>query len=399
MVWNQTDSLQVRAVTFPKADEAITCSRDGTVRRWMRQSIEPPIFDASVCLQANGHVQTVAYLPPSATYPEGLIFSGGQDTVIEARKPESAPQDNAEALLLGHAHNVCALDVDPTEKLLVSGSWDKDARLWTLGKWETDVTLRGHEGSVWATLIYDSNTIITGCADTKIRVFSRQGKLLRTISASQDPVRALCKLPQGHASGADFASAGNDSFVRLWTLAGHQLASLQGHDSFIYSLSVTPDGHLVSCGEDRTLRIWQGTECIQTITHPATSVWSVAVCSENGDLITGASDRMARIFTRDPKRYASTQDMEQFEEAVRGSSIPQQALEQKINKEQLPGPDFLQQKKGTKEGQVQMIVQSDGAVTAHTWSAGAWVNVGTVVDAVGSSGKKVPFTRRIHDSS
>jgi len=39
--------------------------------------------------------------------------------------------------------------------------------------------------------------------------------------------------------------------------------------------------------------------------------------------------------------------------------------------------EFLQQKSGTKEGQVQMIREGDGSVTAHTWSSAAqeWINV------------------------
>lgn len=46
------------------------------------------------------------------------------------------------------------------------------------------------------------------------------------------------------------------------------------------------------------------------------------------------------------------------------------------------GPaEFLQQKSGTKEGQVQMIKEENGNVTAHTWSSAAqqWINVCLVV--------------------
>ena len=57
----------------------------------------------------------------------------------------------------------------------------------------------------------------------------------------------------------------------------------------------------------------------------------------------------------------------------------------KVNKEQLPGPEFLQQKSGTKDGQVQMIREADGSVTAHTWSSATqeWIAVGTVVESAG----------------
>jgi phospholipase A-2-activating protein len=173
---------------------------------------------------------------------------------------------------------------------------------------------------------------------------------------------------------------------------------LHGHEAFIYSLASTPSGELVSSGEDRTLRIWKGNECIQTITHPAISVWTVAVCPENGDVVSGASDRIVRVFTRDAERVADAETTKLFEDAVKGSSIPQQQVGE-VNKEKLPGPEFLTQKAGTKDGQVQMIRESNGSVTAHTWSTGGqqWVNVGTVVDAVGSSGKKVEYQGKEYD--
>jgi phospholipase A-2-activating protein len=225
------------------------------------------------------------------------------------------------------------------------------------------------------------------------------GKLLKTIKGNKEVVRALCRVPKGHPSGADFASASNDGIIRLWKLNGTQVGELRGHESFIYSLATLPSGELVSSGEDRTVRIWKGTQCIQTITHPAISVWSVAVCSENGDIVTGASDRIARVFTRSKDREADASVAAEFEEAVKGSSIPQQQLGEEINKEKLPGPEFLKQKSGTKEGQVQMIREDDGSVGAYQWSQGTqqWISVGTVVDAVGSSGKKEEYLGENYD--
>ncbi|RFU29603.1 hypothetical protein B7463_g6752, partial [Scytalidium lignicola] len=388
----------VRAVAFPSSKAALSASRDGTVRLWKLLSPAPPVFDPTISSHSTAFVNALAYLPSTPEYPDGLIISGGKDALIDVRQPDKVPSDNAEALLIGHAHNICALDVDPAGKFIVSGSWDASGRIWRIGKWECEAVLEGHEGSVWTVLAYDSETIITGCADKLIRVFHINGKLLRTIRGSQDVVRALCRVPKGHPSGADFASAGNDGIIRLWTVSGQQVGELQGHENFIYSLVSLPSGELVSSGEDRTVRIWKGHECIQTITHPAISVWGVAVCAETGDIISGASDRVARIFTRSLERVADTETIRQFEDSVKESSIPQQQLGE-INKEKLPGPEFLTQKSGTKEGQVQMIRELNGSVTAHTWSATQrqWINVGTVVDAVGSSGKKVDYGGKEYD--
>jgi phospholipase A-2-activating protein len=338
------------------------------VRLWKLLSDNPPVFDATISSHATSFVNTVAYLPSFDQFGQGLIVSGGKDTVIEVREPSKAPDDNAERLLLGHSHNVCALDVDPAGKYIVSGSWDSEARVWPVGKWECESVLRPHEGSVWGVLAYDSETVITASADKLIRVFHISGKLIRTIRGNQDVVRALCRV-HNHPTGADFASAGNDGVIRLWTISGKMLAELVGHENFIYSLVSSPTGELVSSSEDRTARIWKGVECIQTITHPAISVWGVAVCQENGDIVTGASDRIARVFTRDPERFADAETSKQLDDAVKESSIPQQQLGE-INKENLPGPEFLVQKRGTKDGQVQMIRELNGNVTAHTWASG-----------------------------
>ena len=176
------------------------------------------------------------------------------------------------------------------------------------------------------------------------------------------------------------------------------MGELHGHESFIYSLTTLPSGELVSSGEDRTVRIWNATTCVQTITHPAISVWSVAACQETGDIVTGASDRVARVFSREKERQAAVEVAQRFEDSVKESSIPQQQMGQ-INKEKLPGPEFLAQKSGTKEGQVQMIRENDGSVTAHTWSSATkqWVAVGTVVDSAASSGRKVEYLGQDYD--
>lgn len=332
------------------------------------------------------------------------MLSGGKDTIIEVKAPTATSSDHAERLLVGHSHNVCSLDVSPKGTYAVSGGWDGQARVWSASKWDTEYRLAGHgEVAVWSVVALDENTVVTGCADKNIRVFD-----LRQSTAGEcqpiatiytpDVIRALCRVPKNHPTGADIASASNDGTLRLWKLNGQQVAELHGHESFVYSLTSLPSGELVSAGEDRTVRVWKGTECVQTITHPAISVWTVAANQETGDIVTGASDSIARVFTRRPEQVADKQTLKEFEESVKSSSIPQQQMGG-INKEKLPGPEFLANKAGTKEGQVQMIKEDNGSVTAHTWSTSQqqWINVGTVVDAVGSTGKKVEYKGKSYD--
>lgn len=400
----KTDSSQVRATSFPSPDTVITASRDCSVRTWRRTQATPAAFDASLLSRGSDYINSLSFFPPTNDHPDGLVVSGGKDTIIEVKSPKAASSENAERLLIGHAHNVCTIDVAPNGSYLVSGGWDGQARVWNPAKWETELMLGGHEGvSVWSVVALDDHTVVTGCADKNIRIFdlrkSNAGEVEpKSVIHTPDVVRALCRVPQVHPSGADIASASNDGTLRLWKLNGQQVAELSGHDSFVYSLTSLPTGEIVSAGEDRTVRIWRGNECIQTITHPAISVWTVAANSETGDIVTGTSDGVARVFTRSPERAANQETLKEFEESVKASSIPQQQIGG-INKEKLPGPEFLTTKSGTKEGQVQMINEENGSVTAHQWSASQqqWINVGTVVDAVGSTGKKVEYQGRTYD--
>ncbi|KAL2167658.1 hypothetical protein VTG60DRAFT_959 [Thermothelomyces hinnuleus] len=400
----------VRAVCFPAANTVLSCSRDQTVRLWRKTADKPPAFEATITSQGHGYINSITFLRASSAWPQGLILSAGQDAIIEAKRPTLTTTDNADRLLIGHGHNVCALDTSSRGAYVVSGSWDGKALIWDTEKWQISAQLvhAGEVKSVWAVLAYDEHTVITGSADTYIRIFDlRQvngnGEVepRRTLSTNS-VVRALCRLPggiKGHPSGADFASAGNDGIIQLWKMNGTQVGALHGHDSFIYSLACLPTSEIVSAGEDRTLRIWRGSECIQTITHPAISVWSVAVCPENGDIVTGASDNVVRVFTRNADRTAPPETLSHFEELVRSFAIPQQQLGPSINKEQLNPKSWLLNHPGKKDGQVTTVLEDDGSIGAYQWSLGEqrWVHVGTVVDSTGSSGRKVQYNGREYD--
>jgi len=80
---------------------------------------------------------------------------------------------------------------------------------------------------------------------------------------------------------------------------------------------VLPSGEIISSGEDRSIKIWNHGECIQTITLPAISIWSVSV-QPNGDIVCGSSDGEVRIFTREKERWADEKDIKEFEEKVAG---------------------------------------------------------------------------------
>lgn len=125
-----------------------------------------------------------------------------------------------------------------------------------------------------------------------------------------------------------FLSASNDASIRLWSYSGENLNTFYGHSSFIYGLgrcSSSDDNLFVSSDENRSVKVWLNGENVQTITLPAQSVWTVA-CLSNGDIVTGSSDGLVRIFTQDENRVADEQTLTKFNEEV--NAILQQSLQQ-----------------------------------------------------------------------
>jgi phospholipase A-2-activating protein len=266
---------------------------------------------------------------------------------------------------------------------------DRTARVWANG--QCRYHLKGHQAAVWDIVALDESNVLTGnpavtdsplaSADKTIKHWI-QGDCIRTLTGHTDVVRSLAVLPEDR-----FVSCSNDASLRIWTNKGECLSVLYGHTSFVYQVSVLPTREIVSCGEDRTLKVWKENACYQTIVHPCTSLWAVSTMY-NGDVCTGGSDGIVRIFSRDPSRRANESELQIFDKAVADFAIPAQQVGD-VDKSKLPGPEALNNR-GKKDQQVIMI-RTATAVEAHQWDerSGQWIKIGEVVDAVGSSRKQL----------
>lgn len=376
-------SQDVRDLAAISDDRVASVSRDGTLRIWTKLP-DGRSWEGVIAHQSSGFLNSVCYSERT-----GLVFYGGKDSLINASPVDAVAGEDPLYTLIGHDSNVCSLSC--FEELVISGSWDKTAKVWENGtlKWE----LKGHEASVWDAKILPgkSDEFLTASADKTVKLW-KNDTLIKTFSGlHKDVIRHLEILP----SGDRFASSSNDGTIKICNFDGKVLQTLEGHESFVYSLRVRPNGEIVSCGEDRTVRIWSPNgEVKQVIQVPAVSVWSVDILP-NGDIAVASSDNLIRVFTDNADRQASPEEIDALRKEIESSTINSQTMgidESKIEpyeKLQLPGK---------KEGQVIIVRAPTGVVEAHQFSQGVWSKVGDVVGpAQSGSGKKTEFEGKKYD--
>lgn len=82
-------------------------------------------------------------------------------------------------------------------------------------------------------------------------------------------------------------------------------------------------------------------ECVQTIVHPAISVWTVATMP-NGDIVTGTSDGKVRIFSAVEERWAPVQELQAYDAELAATAVPAEQVGD-VKKDELPGEEALLQ--------------------------------------------------------
>jgi WD40 repeat protein len=208
-------------------------------------------------------------------------------------QPAKAANDNFSLAysLSAYQDRVKSVAISPDGQTLVSGSNDKNIKVWRLSNGKLLRTLSGHRESVWSVAISpDGQTLVSGSDDNTIKVWRlRDGKLLRTLSGDQNWVSSVAISPDGQT----LVSAGLDKTIKVWRLRdGKLIRILSGDQSSVRSVVISPDGQtLVST--DNNIKVWRLSDgkLLRTFGGVRNWVWSVAI-SPDGQTLVSTDDNI-----------------------------------------------------------------------------------------------------------
>lgn len=380
--------LDVRAVAEGKGF-VVSGSRDKTAKVWSSLGGGHQYTETETLNRHTNYVGAVLVVEEN-----GWICTASNDATICVFKYPNGPMEPI-AVLKGHTSTVCALAKGNSANVIVSGSWDKSAKIWTsVGSSLASITLVGHEAAVWAVALLTSGKYVTGSADKSIFVWNEKGEKLVVLKGHKDCVRGLCALP-----GGGFLSCSNDATIRQWSDSNECVKEFHGHTNYIYSVARSDfwgEDVFISGGEDSTIRMWSLKDGAlgDALQLPAQSVWAVAGL-RNGDIVAGSSDGLVRVFTSSSDRAApqDIQDAFKLSVDVRIQESTKQLGGMNVN--DLPGPESLLSE--GRPGQTRIVRHADGKIMCYQWSNNKWECVGDVMGATGGDTGKQLYEGREYD--
>ncbi|WP_366513756.1 sugar-binding protein [Moorena sp. SIOASIH] len=186
----------------------------------------------------------------------------------------------------------------PDGEIIASASRDDNTvKLWNPKKQIRELTLKGHQDFVKGVdFSPDGQLIATASDDRTVKLWNRQGKLLRTLERHRDPVYSVSFSPDSQI----IASASKDKTVKLWTREGKLLRTLAEHTDAINRVSFSPDGQLIaSASDDKTVKLWKQDGTLITTLPGPSKLSSVSFSPDGKRIVAGAAGGFIVIWSRE----------------------------------------------------------------------------------------------------
>ena len=236
-----------------------------------------------------------------AVSPDGSwAASGSDDMTVSIWNLETG---ECRSTLIGHTGEVNCIAIRPDGKRIVSASNDSTLRVWDTYSGKEIAKLMGHQFNVTSVVSLPDNVraLSLSPGEKALRLWElATGKCLKIISFDMYADYVHCSAV--NSAGTQVLTGYGNGILQLWDIeTGYLLRTFMGHLGKVNSVHFTPDGQLaISGSQDKTLRVWDLVYgCVGTLEGHQSSIGTVAI-SPDGSLIasTGYGDGTVRLWDR-----------------------------------------------------------------------------------------------------
>lgn len=161
---------------------------------------------------------------------------------------------------------VLAADISPDQTQIALGGPSKVVRLYSTKDGKLQQEIRKHTDWV-TTLEYSPDGVLLTSGDRNGGLFVWEAYTAREYFSLRGHTAAITEI-SWRADGNVCASGSEDGTIRLWEMENGGAIKTWGAHGGVQSVRYARDGRIVSCGRDRTARLWDGNGTAQRAFEP-----------------------------------------------------------------------------------------------------------------------------------
>ncbi|MBI5853209.1 MAG: WD40 repeat domain-containing protein [Planctomycetes bacterium] len=261
--------------------DEVEASQRGIEWRWHDAALDDSLMSAPVA----GGALSIAASPRA-----DLLACGRNDGTLELRDATSLA---TMAEVKAHAQAITQLRFDRGGSRLVTTSYDRKVKVWSVPALEPLFEFGGHGFPVGGADFTPDGTMIVSCAYERL-----PGTVVGTVHVWNAADGAIARTLTGGRKPLVSLSISPDGAQRIWRVADASLvATLRGHTDAVSKLAFAPDGRtLATAGADGTLRLWDTTtwNARATLVGHRDDVVDLAFTSDGARLVSTSSDGTLR---------------------------------------------------------------------------------------------------------
>jgi len=232
-----------------------------------------------------------------------LICATDQTTILLFNL-ENTVEQNQE--LIGHTSFVTGLAVAPDNSYFISSSNDKTIRKWDLKTLESEIIVTSESKINSIEISPDSKNILTGTQDGKISIYNLESINSPVVieANSKNAITSICY----NKKGTWIVSGDSKGNVQVWDTNNYtEIKNLEGHKSRIYDIAFNSNGCLLATSSlDGTVRVWDCTNLnnqpIELRDHES---WVLSISfTPDGNRLVTSSNKKDRILIWDTRPNA-----------------------------------------------------------------------------------------------